>query len=246
MVQSNLRPKEYSPTFAAFNLSGKITDRLAIDGQMIPIMEDGADIQGSTVDSLTRTVRFSQSVDSFVISYSAVAPSILWYSSTEYFSFRLDMKRLTERLDNGFEEETSGLERWTKRGKYKFHRNHMSTIKAVVGEKDLIIKHTPENEEAIAHLYRDVALYAKVVANSKGMRAERVAKDFLTSSSKKPLLSRSDSGSARQVSKKRRSSFTSCASNESQCKRTSKYVAAREEIRHALLNVRRLGFLGLP
>jgi hypothetical protein len=156
------------------------------------------------------------------------------------------MKRLTERLDNGFEEEASGLERWTKRGLYKFHRHHMSTIKAVVGEKDFRIKHTPENEEAIAQLYRGVALHAKVVANSKGMRAERVAKEFLSTSSQKPSISRTDMGAPRQASKKRRSSFMNRASNESQCKRTSKYVAAREELHHALLNVRSLGFLGLP
>eukprot|EP00980_Cylindrotheca_fusiformis_P023301 scaffold10339_cov101-Cylindrotheca_fusiformis.AAC.5 len=210
-------------------------------------------------------VRFSESIDTLVVDYSSLVPSLVWYDETEISSFKSDKKRQADKLENGFKEDTSmGLERWTKQGMEKFERNRAAAREVVLGQKhNRIEDRISENEEHIANSYRDAALHANIVANSKGMRAERAAMEFLSSSSTTPEVRRSSfhlpirersTSSMPEVrrssinlpiqGRNMRSSFSGFEIPKNKYYRSSKYVSARDEIRHALSNVRRLGLLG--
>lgn len=197
-----------------------------------------------------RAVSFSQSFDTWVI-YSGTVPLFeLWYSPAEFLGFRLDTDRQAHRFDNDTEEEDEeasvGLLRWTQRGLEKFQRNRELAINVVLGGTGSKIKHSAENAESIARMYRDVALHARIVANSKGMRAERAVKGRHSTSFKSfPRRNSTGTSIPTRALIKRRSSLSVASTESQQCNRAStKYTAAREEVRHALLDVRRLGLFG--
>ncbi|KAL3940977.1 MAG: hypothetical protein SGBAC_004585 [Bacillariaceae sp.] len=249
-----------SPSFALYDVADDITH-----SKRNTTSKGGVSLQsiGSMIDSLhscpSKRVRFSEDPEVFEVDYSSVDTNDSWYTRAQLYLVQTETKNCLVPLENHEIVDEIGLERWTKRGAMKFQEHQEVAMSIAVGDSSSSsLARRPS--QAMASAYADVGIYAKMMANTRGMKLERQVRNLqaLENVPGRPsaISYRSAScpsritapSNSRPMPRRPRSSFSRVAGCDISMyrRRSSRCKIAVEEVHTALVSVRRLGLLGMP